>query len=132
MSMIISLFFACHLLDDALDSTPKLSITPEYMEETDLLISSTTELWSGQEYELAGNKFGAWLTTDFVQIVDVVRIDEPETALRLESLGGQLYYQMQLGKDLVERTQMQSFSLMLKQELNQRVVVPKEESVPAE
>lgn len=133
MSMIISFLFACHLFDETFVTTPTFSITPEFIEETDLLLSSTVELWSGQEYELAGNKFGAWLTTDFVQVVDVVRIEEPETALRLESLGGQLFYQMQQEKDLVDRTQMQSFTLMLKEELNQRVVVEStEEPSPAE
>ena len=97
------------------------------------MISRTVELWSEREYELAGNQFGSWLTDDFEQVVEIIRIEEPETALRLESMGGQLYYQMQQEKDLIDRTQMQSFTLMLKDELNQRVVVETtEEQVPVE
>ena len=121
MYTLHSILLACHVFDTTQDEQPKLLITPAYIQDTENVVSGSVELWVQQEYEAASNQLGAWMTGEFETILEVIRLEEPDTALRLESLAGQIFYQVSQRDDLTDRTQVQTFKKLLEEELNQRV-----------
>lgn len=133
MYTIISFLIGCQFFDATFPQTPSLLITPAYIETTEQTIRDTVDLWSTQQYTEAEKQFADWMTTEFATVLEVIRSDEPETALRLESQCGQLYYQLSQHSDLTDRTRVQQFTFLLTEELHQRVVdVPMEEPAPSE